>query len=96
MAEARITAGAEEDYRQALQWYAQHSLTAAQGFEVEFDRVIQSIEKNPQYFPRCDSQHRFHLMRRYPFQVIYRETSQGILIVAVAHAKREPGYWHTR
>jgi len=29
-------------------------------------------------------------------QVIYRETSRGVLIVAVAHAKRRPRYWRGR
>jgi hypothetical protein len=30
-------------------------------------------------------------MRRYPFQVIYREEACQVIVVAVAHAKRELG-----
>jgi plasmid stabilization system protein ParE len=96
MADALILAGAEQDYTEALDWYATRSERAARGFEAEFARGMQSIEQAPQRFPFCDGTHQFYLMRRYPFQVIYRQTSRGPLIVAVAHAKRRPGYWQDR
>jgi plasmid stabilization system protein ParE len=84
MAELLILAGAEQDYAEALAWYAERSQRAAHGFEAEFERAIQSIQESPQRFPSYDGRHRFYLMRRYPFQVIYREASVGILITAVA------------
>ena len=77
----------------SLCWYAERSQRAAAGFQAEFDRAVASIEGDPHRFPRCDDRHRFYLMRRYPFQVIYREQADQVLVVAVAHAKREPGYW---
>jgi plasmid stabilization system protein ParE len=96
MADVLIAAAAEQDYTEALSWYAERSERAARGFETEFERAIQAIQMAPQRFPFCDGSHRFYLMRRYPFQVIYRETSGRMLIVAVAHAKRQPGYWQGR
>lgn len=33
---------------------------------------------------------------RFPYGIIYRITDAGIWIVAVAHAKRRPGYWRKR
>ena len=96
MADVLILAGAEQDYAEALAWYAERSQRAARGFETEFERAIESISEAPRRFPSYDGKHRFYLMRRYPFQVIYREASVGILIVAVAHAKRRPGYWRDR
>jgi len=96
MADVLIGAGAEEDYADALSWYAARSERAARGFEAEFKRAIDAIAEAPRRFPLCDGQHRYYLMRRYPFQVIYREKLEGVLILAVAHAKRRPGYWHGR
>ena len=96
MAEPLILAEAKQDYAEALSWYADRSPQAALGFEAEFERAIQMIEQYPQVCARCDRQHRYYLMRRYPYQVIFREQPQGGLIVAVAHAKRRPGYWHGR
>jgi hypothetical protein len=45
----------------------------------------------------CDDRHRFYLLKRYPFQIIYRPISgDQWLIVAVAHSSRRPGYWSNR
>jgi plasmid stabilization system protein ParE len=96
MADVLIVAGAEQDYTDSLTWYSQRSESAARGFEAEFEQAIRSIQEAPQRYPRCDRSHRFYLMRRYPFQIIYREVSSGVLIVAVAHVRRRPGYWRDR
>jgi hypothetical protein len=36
------------------------------------------------------------LMKRYPYQIIYREETEGLVVIAVAHAKRSPQYWSKR
>ncbi|MDZ7615679.1 MAG: type II toxin-antitoxin system RelE/ParE family toxin, partial [Patescibacteria group bacterium] len=77
--------------------YAERSERAATGFEAAFARAIDAIEATPDRYPLCDDRHRFCLLRRYPFQVIYRRASENRwLIVAVAHASRRPGYWLNR
>jgi plasmid stabilization system protein ParE len=96
MTEPLILAAAEGDYLDALQWYAERSQRAAAGFEKEFERALDAIGTDPERFARCGQQHRYYLMERYPFQVIYRIDRVQPLIVAVAHAAREPGYWSNR
>jgi plasmid stabilization system protein ParE len=96
MAEVLIAAGAEQDFAEALAWYAEHSEQAANGFQAEVERALISIAGDPQRYPFCDNQHQFCLTRRYPFQIIYRQTSDRVLVVAIAHAKRRPGYWQGR
>jgi plasmid stabilization system protein ParE len=96
MADVLVTSAAERDYSESLCWYSQRSQRAAEGFEAEFERVLRVIGEDPRRYPVCDERHRFYLMRRYPFQVIYREQVDQVIVVAVAHAKREPGYWSNR
>ena len=36
------------------------------------------------------------VMDRFPFTIVYTELADEVLIVAIAHASREPGYWRTR
>jgi plasmid stabilization system protein ParE len=92
-----IAAAAEEDYAAALSWYAARSQQAAFGFEAEFERALQSIAASPDSYPLCDDRHRFFLMQRYPFQIIYRKVAEeSWLVIAVAHASRRPGYWSER
>lgn len=97
MADLLIGDGAEQDYSASLLWYASRSRAAAEGFEAEFSRALEAIYANPDGYPFCDAQHHYYLLKRYPFQVIYRRLSeQQLLIVAVAHSSRRPGFWATR
>ena len=97
MDELLITEGAEEDYTASLKWYADRSPRAAEGFEAEFAQALERIAENPDRYPLCDDRHRFYLLKRYPFQIIYRQAFEDRwLIVAVAHASRRPGYWMDR
>jgi plasmid stabilization system protein ParE len=96
MAKLLVTSAAELDFTKALRWYAQQSQRAAEAFDAEFEEILRVIEADPNCFPLCDQRHRFCLMRRYPYQVIYREYGDAIAVIAVAHAKRKPGYWENR
>ena len=96
MSKPRIISAAEWEYTEALCWYAERSQRAAERFNAEFDRALEAISADPRRFPRCDERHRFYLMDRYPYQVIYREEADEVVVVAVAHARRRPRYWAGR
>uniref|UniRef100_E6Q016 Plasmid stabilization system protein n=1 Tax=mine drainage metagenome TaxID=410659 RepID=E6Q016_9ZZZZ len=36
------------------------------------------------------------LLDRYPYFVVFREESEAIQVIAVAHGRRLPGYWKNR
>jgi plasmid stabilization system protein ParE len=92
-----VAEAAEEEYTDSLRWYAERSIGAAEGFEATFEQALESIAAYPERYPLCDDRHRFFLLKRYPFQIIYRKTSQDRwLVVAVAHTSRRPGYWGIR
>lgn len=92
-----IAEAAEEEYTDSLKLYAEQSVRAAEGFEAEFDRALISIAAHPDRYPLCDDRHRFFLLRRYPFRIIYRPAADDRwLVVAVAHASRRPNYWRNR
>jgi len=69
---------------------------AAEQFDAEIAHTLEAIAADPQRFPLCDARHRYYLMRRYPFQVIFRLHGEDVLVIAVAHSKREPRYWTDR
>jgi plasmid stabilization system protein ParE len=96
MVEVIVASPAEQEYADSLSWYAERSMRAAEQFEIEFDRALNAIATEPDRFPRCDERHRYFLMRRYPFQVIYRRSGEQIVVIAVAHTSRKPGYWSSR
>ncbi|MFB3820344.1 MAG: type II toxin-antitoxin system RelE/ParE family toxin, partial [Candidatus Methylomirabilales bacterium] len=36
------------------------------------------------------------VVARFPYSIVYREDAESIVIVAVAHQRRRPGYWRGR
>ena len=80
----------------AARWYAERSATAAAVFSDEMDAAESAIARLPDAWPRFDDNTRRYLLRRFPFSVIYRVESRRVLIVAVAHGLRRPGYWKSR
>lgn len=93
MVEMAVSSAAERDYAEALTWYAERDERVAEGFDAEFDRAMQTIAEDPGRFPRCDERHHFYLMRRFPYQLIFRETTDHWVLIAVAHTSRRPRYW---
>ena len=96
MANVIVCSAAEVDYTESLCWYAERSVDAAISFDVEFDRALNQIAGDPERFPMCDARHRFFLMRRFPFRIIYRIVGDDIVVIAVAHGSRSPDYWADR
>jgi plasmid stabilization system protein ParE len=88
--------GARRDFDQSFNWYASRSKLSAERFAIAVDDAISGIAKNPEQFAQIDSPHRCCLLKRYPFRIVYRAEAAMIVIVAIAHAKRRPGYWQSR
>ena len=96
MANVIICSAAEVDFTESLKWYAERSIDAANDFDAEFDRAISQIAADPERFPMCDARHRYFLLRRFPFRIIYRIANFDILIIAVAHGSRSRDFWMNR
>ena len=81
---------------EAARWYAERSLTTAAGFTDELDVAAAAIEQAPEAWPPYDHGTRRFLLRRFPYFLVYRIEPTRVVIVAVAHAYRRPGYWKDR
>ena len=63
----------------------------------ELDRAIGAIHEAPGRWRIHEGGTRRFAMRRFPFVVVYKELDVGGLVVlAVAHGRRRPGYWRDR
>jgi plasmid stabilization system protein ParE len=82
-----------EEAEAAARWYAERSPTAAAAFSEEIDAAESAIVRLPEGWPPFDHGTRRYLLRRFPFSVVYRVEPERIVIVAVAHGRRRPGYW---
>ena len=77
-------------------WYSARNPTAARNFTLAVDAAIQKISDDPERFLKIDERHQACSVERYPFQIVFRHMADRIVIIAVAHAKRKPGYWRAR
>jgi toxin ParE1/3/4 len=87
---------AQAEYDAAIAWYQTRRPQAATRFEAEVERVIRLIESRPEMFPNYDEEHRFAVLRRFPYSVVYQVQKEQVYVVAVAHSSRSPGYWQGR
>jgi toxin ParE1/3/4 len=62
----------------------------------DVDAALQKIQAAPlRWMPYSKRTRRF-LIRRFSYLVIFLKLADKILIIAVAHGKRRPVYWHDR
>jgi len=87
---------AVEEALAAARWYRVRSRRAAESFVTEITQALDRIADAPQRWPADLTGTRKVRLPCFPFRIIYRETGETIQILAVAHAKRRPGYWSGR
>jgi plasmid stabilization system protein ParE len=63
----------------------------------EFESVMAHICSAPNFYPTIGAPgiHKAGL-KRFPFFVIYRAEQNQIVVLAVAHQRRQPAYWSGR
>ena len=86
-------AEAAAEYAEAKEYYTRINPELGQRFETEMDELIQTICQDPRRYRQYDPPMRRHFSRSFPYAVIYLEETERILIFAVMHMKRQPGYW---
>ncbi len=98
MTRLRILPEAEEELTEAAQWY--ESKRAGLGVELVMmvERAFDEIREAPEAHPlwRPGRSYRKLVMQRFPYWVMFTVEDDVVEVVAVAHAKRRPGYWAQR
>jgi plasmid stabilization system protein ParE len=87
---------ARDEVEEAQAWYEERSLLAAAGFLHELSQALQRIVEAPHRYPIAMHGTRRTLVERFPFNIFYRAGENEVVVVAVAHQKRRPGYWVAR
>ena len=79
---------AEEDMKEAFSWYENKRLGLGYDFLLQADAGIRFIERNPEVHPLEYKRTRRHLIKRFPYKIIYLFGNEKIIILAVIHGKR--------
>lgn len=84
------------EYAEAVQYYAAQRVEVAQAFINAIEDTVYRIKEAPTRYTVIDEDVRRCMARRFPYGVLYTIEQNYILIVAVMHCSREPGYWKSR
>lgn len=92
---------AAEEAVEAAAWYEQER----PGLGIEFDHAINAALDllEDEVIPLTnlpgkagDRGAKRLVLRRFPYDIVVRESSLDIIVVAIAHHSRRPGYWRNR
>jgi plasmid stabilization system protein ParE len=84
------------EYSEAVQYYSQQRTEVAQAFIDAVEDAIYRIREAPTRWTVIEEDVRRCLTRSFPYGILYTIESDYILILAVMHCNREPGYWKNR
>jgi hypothetical protein len=91
-----VPAEVEEELRQTVEWYDLQGPALGDQFLSEFRHAISRVIAYPLAWPKVSRRSRRCRMNRFPYGVVFQIRGHSILVVAVMHLARRPGYWKAR
>ena len=85
-----------EEYREAAHWYGNREPQLAIRFIAEIEDTIRQVADAPERCRLIEEDVRRCLTHVFPYAKLYTIEPEFVLIVAVMHCGREPGYWKAR
>jgi toxin ParE1/3/4 len=98
-ARIRLHRAAATEADAAMRWYENACKGLGADFVEELRRVVSLVADSPHSWAvsELDGRARCARLARFPYMIIFLiHHRYGVVIVAVAHAKRRPGYWLPR
>lgn len=94
--QARFLRPAEIEVDEAVAYYDDRRTGLGDRFEQDLLATVQFITEHPLSGKPLSEKTRKWPFRKFPYNVIYVVEPEEIVIVAVAHHRRRPGYWLSR
>lgn len=84
------------EYAEAVRYYTEQRAEVAQAFINAIEDAVYRIRESPTRYVAVDEDVRRCMTRRFPYGVLYTIEQDYMLILAIMHCSREPGYWKSR
>jgi plasmid stabilization system protein ParE len=92
----RLDPAARDEYREAAEHYLKESPRIAAAFVDQVEATIKLVREKPTTWRVLHQNVRRCLVRRFPFGVYYTVENDEIVVWAIRHLHRRPGYWQGR
>jgi len=87
---------AAEEFEAAVDWYEAREIGLGLDFAAEINAAIRLAAAMPDAWMHLSGDVRRVLVNRFPYGVLYEPGRTNLLVLAVMHLRREPGYWLSR
>ncbi len=87
---------AEDDLAETFEWYEKRRKGLGHDFLLQIEASLRFIEKNPLAFPKKYEGARRHLLRRFPYAIIYHVEDSKIVVLGVVYGGRDPKWIRKR
>ena len=84
------------EFEEAARFYAGRQFGLELRFIASIESALDEISQAPTRWPIFEEDVRRCIARVFPYAVLYSVESDYVLVVAVMHCSREPGYWRHR
>ncbi|MCI0361983.1 MAG: type II toxin-antitoxin system RelE/ParE family toxin [Planctomycetaceae bacterium] len=92
----RFIKAASDELDGAIRYYDGQRPGLGEEFRTEVDAALDRIEFWPNAWSRASNEARVCKTKRFPFGVVYCSDEDEIVVIAVMHLHRRPGYWKKR
>ncbi len=89
---------AEAELTEAASFYGERALSIGESFAQLVRMGLARIAENPRLaavWPDRPEIRRW-VLSRFPYAIVYSIEAEAVLIIAIEHVKRRPGYWLAR
>lgn len=95
MTRLRVSPEAEEELAAAAEWYEARRAGLGVELVASVDGAFEEILAAPLSYAtwRTDRPFRKKVVRRFPYVIFFTVDEDAVVVVAIAHARRRPGYW---
>lgn len=87
---------ARQELDEAIGYYDSVQAGLGLSFLEETYATIQRVLDYPEAWAKLSANTRRCLTNRFPYGVIYQIRNDSILVIAITHLNRKPGYWQER
>jgi plasmid stabilization system protein ParE len=93
---AAFLEAAQKELEEAVAYYDARRQGLGDEFATEVERAVSRLVARPTAWAPLSPRTRGCRTRRFPYRLVYQIREREILIVAVMHQRRKPGYWEDR
>ena len=88
-----VTEFARLEFDDAIQYYELEKKGLGLQFKSEIKKALDRIQKYPFAWPIEKGTVRKYILHKFPYKILYSTKEDKIIILAVGHQHRKPGYW---